>query len=30
MAEQPHEIVWRLSTAGVAARCRHSSPTSHR
>jgi C-methyltransferase len=23
MAEQPHEIVWRLSTAGFAARCLH-------
>jgi hypothetical protein len=23
MAEQPHETVWRLSTAGVAARCLH-------
>ena len=23
MAEQPHETVWRLSTAGFAARCLH-------
>lgn len=23
MAEQPHEIVWRLSTAGFATRCIH-------
>jgi hypothetical protein len=23
MAEQPHEIVWKLSTAGFGARCLH-------